>query len=104
MDQIRQSREFNSIYDYIFGNDEVVALQQVTPVQSDEFYVTGFWEAWRGPNDPGEGNATLPSYYANDIKYFDNLVYSFLTLDSSPNATHPRHRSWDGYCIYDATT
>lgn len=82
VEQLRQFQEFNSVYEYILGTEEVVVLQdQVTPVQSDEFYVTGFWESYRGPLTPGEGNATVPSYYSKDIEYFDNLIYSFLTLD-----------------------
>ena len=73
-------------------------------VQSDEFYITGFWESYRPPLNPGKGNETDKSYYTNDLKEYDQLVYSFLTLDHRPNATHPHDYKWDGNCLYDPNT
>ena len=78
--------------------------ENVKKVQSDEFIVSGFWESYRGPLNPGKGDATNTTYYENDVKNFNEIIYSFLTLDNKPNATHPRDRAWDGQCIYDATT
>lgn len=53
---------------------------------------------------PGKGNATVESYYYNDIEFFDNIIYSFITLDQHPDPEHPRHMQWDGNCLYDSTT
>jgi hypothetical protein len=54
--------------------------------------------------NPGEGKSNETSYYSKDVEQFDEIIYSFLTLDQKPNATHPHSTSWDGRCIYDATT
>lgn len=66
--------------------------------------MSGFWEGWRGPLNPGKGHANETSYYENDLLYFDQIIYSFGTLDDKPNATKPNNKVWDGNCLYDTAT
>ena len=66
--------------------------------------MTGFWESYLGPIDPGNGTAKNETYYVKDIQFYDRLVYSFVTLDQFPNPEKPRHMSWNGTCLHDATT
>lgn len=69
-----------------------------------DFVISGFWEPWKTPINPGDGNNTTPSYYENDVKYFDNVIYSFMTLDKYPNPDAPRMTRWNGTCLYDSMT
>ena len=100
------NQDFGEVRDAMTGVRQIIDShpKRVKKVRSDEFYVSGFWESYRGPLNPGPGNATDTTYYQNDLKYYDQLIYSFLTLDQKPNATHPHSTGWDGKCIYDATT
>ena len=48
-------------------------------------FITGYWENWNTPINPGPGSSSDASYYANDIEDFTHVIYSFLTLSPAPN-------------------
>jgi glycosyl hydrolase family 18 (putative chitinase) len=66
--------------------------------------IGGYWENWKGPIDPGPGTTSDASYYMNDIKNFNHVYYSFLTLDKTPNPNSPQNIQWDGRAIYESMT
>ena len=66
--------------------------------------VSGYWEAWQPPIEPGEGGPTDPDYYKDNIDDLTHLFYAFLTLDPTPDATKPHTSTWDGKAIYDSST
>ena len=101
---------FTQLYDDILGTkvDPLEQKVEVAPVtQNSTFRTTGYWEAWGAAINPGGGpnnTAANASYYVNDLKPIDNVLYSFLTLDEHPNSTYPRNVTWNGTCIIDSET
>jgi len=71
---------------------------------NSDFIVGGYWENYSAATDPGDGNNTTPSYYANDMKNMDQVYYAFLALDHKPDPDKPHDTKWDGKCIYDTMT
>ena len=64
--------------------------------------ISGYWENWKCPINPGKGEAKDPSFYKIDIANFNCVLYSFLTLDKTPNPDQPAQRHWDGTAIYES--
>ena len=67
-------------------------------------FISGYWENWKQAINPGPGQPDTETYYSNDIKSFNHIYYSFLTLDKSPNADAPENKSWDGLALYESMT
>lgn len=82
---------------------EAIELSSIES-NDDGFVVSGFWVPWKPSLNPGQANNTTPSYYESDVKYFDEVVYSFMMLDQHPNAGTPRNTVWNGTCLYDGMT
>jgi chitinase len=62
-----------------------------TPPAPDAFERVGYVENWK-PLDTSE------------LDGFTTLLYSFLTLDATPNVDHPREVRWGGEVVYDTMT
>lgn len=67
-------------------------------------FISGYWENWKGAINPGSSEMGHASYYTNDIKHFNHIYYSFLTLDQKPNPDAPANKQWDGLAIYESMT
>lgn len=67
-------------------------------------FISGYWENWKGAINPGSSEVAHPSYYLNDIKHFNHVYYSFLTLEQHPNPDAPEKKNWDGLHIYESMT
>ena len=83
-----------------------IANDDVEPkkVEGSHFNVAGYWEPWHTPTNPGSGTTSDASYYENDFKNMDRVIYAFLTLDSAPNPDKPNDKYWDDACLYDVET
>ncbi len=66
--------------------------------------IGGYWENWAAAINPGSGGTSDPSYYANDLQYFNLVYYSFLTLAQTPNPDNPPVAQWSGQAIYESMT
>ena len=64
--------------------------------------ISGYWENWKGAINPGSGGTSDPSYYMNDIADTNHVLYSFLTLDETPNPYSPNKKCWNGKAIYES--
>jgi len=67
-------------------------------------YISGYWENWKGPIQPGPGTTKDPSHYENDFGPMTHIFYSFLTLAKIPNPDGPPVAYWDGLAIYESMT
>jgi len=103
MEQFQQRLGLPQV-DQIAENIKQYLPQNKIRAKSDKFIISGFWESYRGPINPGKGTNANPHFYENDLMHFDQMIYSFVTLDNAPNPTTPNSYPWDGKCFYDATT
>lgn len=75
-----------------------------TALCADSIIISGYWENWRDPLDPGSSDSSDPAYYANDIENFNVVYYAFLTLVQVPDPSSPPDEQWDGKSIYESVT
>ena len=73
-------------------------------MQSTNKFISGYWENWKQPLNPGSGGTHDAGYYMNDIRSFNHIYYSFLTLDRRPNPDAPHNAGWDGQHVYESMT
>jgi hypothetical protein len=73
-------------------------------VSATNKFIGGYWENWKGAINPGSSSNKEAAYYSNDIKHFNHIYYSFLTLDKVPNPDSPHVSTWDGHSIYESMT
>ncbi|MCP3964763.1 MAG: hypothetical protein GY750_04725 [Lentisphaerae bacterium] len=83
---------------------EATITIKVTEASSGDIIIGGYWENWKGAINPPVSDVSSPEYYANDIKNFNIIYYSFLTLAKSPNPDNPPDALWDGLAIYESMT
>ena len=64
-------------------------------------FITGYWEDWTEALKPNGAQDGDPRYYEDSIASFTHVMYSFLTLDVTPNPWAPTVGHWDGKALYE---
>jgi len=67
-------------------------------------FVIGYWENWNPALNPDDNDESDTDHYRDDIEAFNVVIYSFLTLDESPNPYSPSKSYWGGEAIYESMT
>ncbi|TDT72788.1 glycosyl hydrolase family 18 (putative chitinase), partial [Allofrancisella inopinata] len=66
-----------------------LTFEQVAPIESGK-KVIGYWENWKPGLISGDYKGS-----AEDVAPYTHVLYSFLTLDSSPNPENPANKKWN---------
>ena len=69
-----------------------------------QMIIGGYWENWLGPLHPQGTDPNVSEYYSHDLKHFNHVYYSFLTLVQHPNPGNPPDEQWNGIAIYESMT
>ncbi|KEI35514.1 chitin binding protein [Francisella sp. W12-1067] len=66
-----------------------LTFEQVAPIEASK-KVIGYWENWKPGLISGDYKGS-----AEDVAPYTHVLYSFLTLDSSPNPENPANKKWN---------
>ncbi|MFZ9036391.1 MAG: hypothetical protein ACO2ZM_09820 [Francisellaceae bacterium] len=87
------------------ADTQTITINYKQHVISEDKFVTGYWENWKGALQPPAGVSNQDAaYYSNDVKPYTHVLYSFLTLAKTPNPDNPSNSYWDGSAIYESMT
>ncbi|MBK2255742.1 hypothetical protein IBE48_09810, partial [Francisella philomiragia] len=65
-----------------------VSFEQQAPIEAGK-KIMGYWENWKPGLISGDYKGS-----AEDVAPYTHILYSFLTLDSSPNPENPANKAW----------